>query len=164
MPSPYQPSTLAIAQQIASYLASQTYPLGGNVYTFGSVGINKDLGDLLPPNGTNAVSEVIGTADDSQRHAIGGKMRDTQSFQVLSIVDFTNGPLAEEQIMNIRDAIMPQFAKHVSLEDVGNVLVAKYKQGSGRFTHVIRAAKPYRAHSFELSVLSEWVSSGGFIA
>ena len=90
-------------------------------------------------------------------------MRDTQSFYVLSMVDITNGNTAETLIAQTRDAIMPKFAKHAALEDVGNVLLAKYKPSSGRFLNVFRAGREYRAHVFEVEVLSNWVSQGGFV-
>lgn len=164
MVSPWQPDTLDVANKIVDYLAAQTYSGGGNVYTAGQLGFFKDMNDLLPINSTNAVYEVHGNMDDSHRYSLGGKMRDTQTFVVLSMVDMTDGNAAEIQIMQIRDAIMPQFAKHVSLEDTGNVLVAKYKQGSGRFTHVMRGARVLRAHTMDIEVLSEWTAQNGFVA
>lgn len=160
----FSPSTNALADAIAAYLQNMVYSgTSTPVYSHVQKGRKKDVSDLVPPNGTNVIAEVYGNLDDSQRHTLGGKMRDTQSFFVLSIVDMTDGNVAETLIMNVRDAIMPTFAQHVQLGGAGNALVAKYKQGSGRFLPVFRSAKDYRAHLMELLVVSDWnASPSGF--
>lgn len=164
MSNPFAPDTVDVATQIAVYLTGLLDTNSNPIYTAGQIGEYKSLALLLPANGANVIFEVYGNMDDSQRYTLGGKMKDHQSFFILSLLDKTNGNAAELQIMRVRDAIMPIFAKHAQLGAVGNILVAKYKSGTGRFVNVSRAAKEYRGHVFEVEVKTEWNAQGGFTA
>jgi hypothetical protein len=153
---PSTPNTLAIAQAIVNYQTTATYASGGSVYTATTLGEFRDITDVLP------CCEVYANEDDSQRYTTGGRVKDHQSFYVLSIVDMTDSSNAETQIMQIRDAIIPQFVKHVELGISGTVLLAKYKPGSGRFTRIYRNDQFYRSHVFLVEVVQEYTLSGGF--
>lgn len=165
-------NTLAVANALVGYLQAATYPntstpvYSSFVAPTGATIPGVQLGEFkdyiadLTANGA-ACCEVYGNQDDSELHAFGGNMWDTQTFYILSLVSLDNANQAEQAIFKVRDAIIVPFTQHVQLGGAGNVWDARYKPKSGKFIKIPRDGKHwYRAHVFEIIVKSEWYVPG----
>lgn len=150
------PNTLAVAQAVVAYGQALIYPGGGAVYTAVSIGEMKDVTDQIVTSG-NACLEVYANTDDSQHHAFGGKIRDDQSWYLLSLVNMDDAAAAEMLIYQVRDALIQPFQTHATLGNAGNVFHSQIKSGSGRFLRIFRNGQWLRAHLIEIQTISEWV-------
>ncbi len=164
MPDLNYPTTLAIGQQIVSYLATLTYPNTSTlVYTATSLESIKDISDLIANGGVCA--EVYGNTDTSDRHGFGGRIWDIQSFFILSMCSLDTPTLAQ-QIYNVRDALVIPFQTHAVLGgSVFNLWSSELKPGM-KFFRIFRNGQWVRAHLAELEVKSEWqvISPPGVIS
>lgn len=171
----FQPDSIDVANAIVAYLQGITYVSNGLPVYVPSIttpngnlagvqlGEFKDVTDFLPPGGTNAICEVYANADNSHRQVFGGRVRDEQAWFVLSIVDMTNGNLAEITILNVRDAAIQPFHQHATLNQAGNDISTALKPNSGKYLRVPRNGKYYRAYVFEVETVSEWAVQGGIV-
>lgn len=147
------PDSLAIANAIAAYLATLTYPDTTPVYKLAQVEAIKDVIDQVANGGVCV--EVYGNEDDSQRHAYGGKIHDTQSWFILSMCSLDTPELAQ-QIYAVRDVLVQPFQQHATLGGALNVFHAQIKPGSGKFMRIFRNGQELRAHVIELLTIQEW--------
>jgi hypothetical protein len=155
MPIATTPNTLSVAQAIAAYGQALTYPGGGTVYSGVSIGEMKDITEKIVVSGS-ACLEVYANSDDSQHLAFGGKVRDDQSWYLLSLVNMDDAAAAEALIYQVRDALIQPFQAHATLGNAGNVFHSQIKSGSGRFLRVFRNGQWLRAHLIEVQTISEW--------
>lgn len=154
MPLSTTPNTIAIGNAIVAYLAALTYPDTTPVYKLAQLEAIKNVVDLVATGG--ACVEVYGHEDDSQHHAYGGKIRDPQSWYILSICSLDTPQLAQ-QIYSVRDALVQPFQQHATLGNAGNVFHSQIKPNSGQFFRIFRNGKWYRSHVIELLTIQEWV-------
>ncbi len=155
--SPYEQHSLDIARAIVAFQQDVVYPDTTNkVYTAVTLGMIKDVTDVLP------CCEVYANTKDNKRWNTGGGVKTPLAFYLLSLVDMTDSSTAEEQVIEMSDIIERPFVKSAQLGGVGNIMLASYKPGSGRFTRVYREIE-YRAYVFEIMVTSSWIVQGGFI-
>lgn len=176
MSSPNLPDTVGTLDAIVAFLTSLTYSDGVTlVYTPLIDALNnpvapvqegrfRDIGTYLPDNSTNTIAEVWPADDDNAPHGFGGPTRDTQTFLIMSIVSMTGEKNAVRQIVGVRDALIPFFREHVTLEATGNITTARFKKGSGKWTPVYRGGKEYIGYGFELEVISDWSLATGVLA
>lgn len=155
MPLSTTPSTLAVAQAIQSFCSALTYSGGAPVYHLVQLGGIKDIIDQVV--GGNACLEIYANEDDSQHHAFGGKIRDEQSWYLLSMVSMDDAAAAEALIYQVRDALVQPFQQHATLGNAGNVFHSQIKPNSGHFVRISRNGQEVRAHLIELQTVSEWV-------
>ena len=154
MPSTTSPNTLVIAQAIVAYGKALTYTSGALVYSVVQLGEIKDITDQVA-NG-NACLEVYANKDDSQHFTFGGKIRDDQTWFLLSLVSLDDAQRAEEQIYQIRDAIIPPFQVHATLGNAGSIFHSQIRAGSGKFIKIFRNGQWLRAHVIEIMTIQEW--------
>lgn len=157
--SPYLPNSLEIARAIAAFQQNAVYPgTTTKVYTAVTLGSFKDATDVLP------CCEIYANTKNNERWKTGGGIKTHLAFYLLSLADMTDSSTAEELVISISDAVEPPFLGSVRLGSIGNVMLATYKPGSGRFTRIYRDAVEYRVYVFEIMVASEWRIQGGFTA
>jgi hypothetical protein len=161
---PSAPNTPAVASAIVAYGQALTFSGGGAVYTKVQNGEIKDITDLVA-SGTQACLEVYANLDDSQRYAFGGRIRDEQTWFLLSIVSLDNAAAAETLIYKVRDALVQPLQEHATLGSAGSVFHSELKAGSGKFLKIMRNGEWLRAHLIELMTRQEWqVPAPGVIA
>lgn len=176
MSNPYAPDSLATIDAIVAYLqaatltdgvtlvyAPLTNALGQSVASV-QEGRFRDIGDYLPDGATNAICEVWPADDDNELYGFGGATRDNQTYLIMSICSMSNAKAAVRQILTVRDAIIPIFRQHVTLNATGNVIKATFKPQSGKFTPVYRGKKEYMGYGFELATEAQWQVQGGILA
>src|SRR6185312_2459063 len=113
MPDLNVPNTLAIGNQIVSYLATLTYPNTSTlVYAQAQLEAIKNITPFMS-NGQVCV-EVYGNTDTSDRHGFGGRIWDIQDWFILSMCSEQTPELAQ-QIYNVRDALVVPFQTHSAL-------------------------------------------------
>ena len=153
------PDTNSIADAIASYLSTLTYPgTSTQVYALAQVEAIKDVTDLT--SGGKVCVEVYGDLDTSERRGFGGRIWDTQSWFILSLCSL-DSPVYARQIYSVRDALVYPFQQHVQLGDqVGNVFQVQLKPNM-KFFRVERNSNQIRAHLAVLETKQEWVVQGG---
>ena len=154
MPMATTPNTAAIGDAIVAYLAALTYPNTAPVYNLVQLEAIKDVTTQVA--GGYACAEVYGNDDSSIRHAFGGKMRDEQSWFILSMCSLDT-PQQARQIYVIRDALVQPFATHATLGNTGSVFHAELKPNSGKFLRIARNGQELRAHLIEVFTMQEWV-------
>jgi hypothetical protein len=155
MPATTAPQTLAVGQAIVAFGIALTYPSSGDVvYAQVALGEIKDVTDVVATGA--ACLEVYANLDDSQHKAFGGKIKDEQSWFLLSLVSLDNAQTAEEQIYQVRDALVRPFQIHATLGGAGSVYHAQIKPGSGKFTKMFRNGQWLRSHIIEVLTLQEW--------
>ena len=152
---PNAPDTLAAGTAIKNFGIGLTYPNTSNtVYTVVTLGEQKDISDNTA-NG-NVSLEVYVNSDDSQHKGFGGKVKDTQSWFLLSLVSLDNAQTAEETICQVRDALMVPFQTHATLGDAGSVYHSQIRPNTSKFIKVLRNGLWLRAHVCEIYLYQEW--------
>ena len=152
---PNSPDTGATASAIVAYAQALTYPGGAAVYTKVQVGEIKDVTNLVAGS-AQACLEVYANLDDSQRYAFGGRIRDEQTWFLLSLVNLDNAQLAEMLIYKVRDALVQPFQTHATLGNAGSVFHSELKPGTGKFLKIMRNGEWMRSHLVELMTRQEW--------
>lgn len=146
-----QPDTKAIGTAIVTYLTSLSY--GSGTVQLAQLEEIKDVTDLVA-NG--ACIEVYGNVDGSERRGFGGRIWDSQTWFILSLVSLDT-PAQAATIYDVRDAIVQAFQPHATLgAQVLNLFHAQFKDGSGRFIKVFRNGQWLRGHLIELETRAEW--------
>lgn len=148
-------NTLTVGQAIVGYMQALTYSgSGSQVYKVVTLGEQKDVTDNVA-NGAASL-EVYANLDDSQHFAFNGKIRDTQSWFLLSLVNMDDAQAAEALIYQVRDALVVPFQEHATLGNAGTVFNSQLKPNSGKFLKVFRNGQWLRAHLIEIQTKSEW--------
>jgi hypothetical protein len=149
------PNTLAVGNAIVSFAQALAYPGTSTlVYTTVTLGEQKDVTNNVA--GGNVSLEVYANTDDSQHKGFGGKIKDTQSWYLLSLVSLDNAQTAEQTICNVRDALMVPFQTHATLGGAGSVYHSQLRPNSSRFFRVFRNQQWLRAYVCEILILQEW--------
>jgi len=148
------PNTLAVGQAIVGYMQALTYSGGAQVYKAVTLSEQKDITDNVA--GGAASLEVYANLDDSQHFAFNGKIRDTQSWFLLSLVSLDDAQAAEALIYQVRDALIQPFQEHATLGNAGNVFDSKIKPNSAKFLKIFRNGQWLRGHLIEIQTISEW--------
>lgn len=163
MPPPtFAPNTKAIGVQIVSYLATLAYPSTAPVYKLAQLEQIKDVVTQVTDGG--AVVEVYGNLDDSERRGFGGRVRDTQSWFIMSLVSNETAAMAAS-IYDVRDALVQPFQLHATLgTSVFNLFHAALKPNTGHFMMMLRDGQFLRAHVIEIETKQEWQVPGGVIS
>jgi hypothetical protein len=149
------PNTLSIGQAISNYCAALTYPSTALVYTKTQLGAIKDITDFTV-NSLQACLEIYAHKDDSQHHAFNGKIVDTQTWLLLSLVNMNDTQTAETTIYYTRDALMVPFQTHATLGNASSVFNSKIKPNGAQFVRLFRNGQWYRGHLLELETMQEW--------
>lgn len=150
-----QPNTLAIGQAIAIFCAALTYPSTNPVYTKTQIGAIKDIIEVTSTSSL-ACLEIYAHKDDSLHHAFNGKIIDTQTWYLLSLVNMDDSQTAEQTIYNTRDALVVPFQTHATLSNAGSVYNSQIKTNSSQFVRLFRNGQWYRGHILELETQQEW--------
>jgi hypothetical protein len=154
MPISTAPNTPAIGDAIVAYLAALTYPDTTSVYKLAQLEAIKDVTDLVAGGG--ACVEVYGDSDSSTHHAFNGRIRDEQSWFILSMCSMDT-PLLARQVYAVRDALVQPFQEHATLGNAGGtVFHSELKPNSGKFLRIMRNGQELRAHLIELFTKQEW--------
>ena len=156
------PNTLAIGNQIVSFLSALTYP-GTSTLVYNTVSLEslKDVTDLVANGGICA--EVYGDTDTSERRGFGGRIWDTQHWYILSMCSLDN-PTYAQQIYNVRDALLVPFQQHATLGTSVSNLFHSQLQPNMKFFRVQRNGQWLRAHLASLETRQEWQVQGGIIS
>jgi hypothetical protein len=162
MPLLSAPDTLAVADAIVAFARALTYPGGAPVYSVVQLSEIKDITDNVA--GGSACLEVYANDDHSKRHAFGGRIRDEQSWYLLSLVNLDDAQAAEQQIIKVRDVLVYPFQEHATLGNAGSVFHAEILPTTGKFLRVFRNGQFLRAHLIEIFTVSEWQVVPGVIA
>lgn len=154
--------TLAIGQEIVTYMSALVYPGTSTVvYTLAQLEAIKDVVDLVANGGI--CCEVYGDTDDSERRGFGGRVWDIQGWFVLSLCALDT-PAHAQQIYPVRDALVYPFQQHATLGgSVSNLFQIQLKPNM-KFFRVQRSGQWLRAHLAILESKQEWAISGGVIS
>jgi hypothetical protein len=156
MPGTTAPNTLAIGNAIVSFCQAVTYPNTSTiVYSAVQLGEIKDITDQVAASGT-ACLEIYANKDNSQHFTFGGKLRDEQTWFLLSLVNLDNALAAEQLIYQVRDALIVPFQVHATLGNAGSVYHSQIQPNSGKFIKIFRNGQWLRAHLIEIQTWQEW--------
>jgi hypothetical protein len=114
------------------------------------VGAFLDVIDLLP------ACEITLVKDDTARYALGGKIDDSQIFQIRITVNYTDAQAAEAQIIAIRDALTQMFHASARLGGLNGVEFSGLIPGSGQYGYVLRNSIWFRGYEVHLHVRYEY--------
>lgn len=152
-------NTPAVLNQIVSMLQGiqiNSEPIwgvnSGSAYPNNSVraGVFLDVVDLLP------TAEVTLVKDDTARYALGGKIDDSQIFQIRVTVNYADAPTAESQVIAIRDALTQTFHASARLGGLNGVEFSGLIPGSGQYGYVLRNQIWFRGYEVHLHVRYEY--------
>ncbi len=162
MPFATSANTLAIGQQIVTYLTALTYPNTSTaVYDLCQLESIKDVVDSVANGGV--CCEVYGDTDDSERKGFGGRIWDIQTWFILSLCALDT-PAHAQQIYNVRDAVVLPFQSHATLGgSVSNLFQVMLKPNM-KFFRVQRSGQWLRAHLAILETRQEWQIQGGVVS
>lgn len=150
------PNTLAIANAIAGFCTPLTYADGvTKVYSLVQLGEIKDVTDRVAAS-ESACLEIYANKDNSQHFTFGGKIRDEQTWFLLSLVSLDNSTNAEQLIYQVRDALIIPFQVHATLGNAGSVYHSQIQPHSGKFLKIMRNGQWLRAHMIEIQTWQEW--------
>ena len=154
--------TLAIGQEIVTYMGALVYPGTSTVvYTLAQLEAIKDATDLVASGGV--CCEVYGDTDTSERRGFGGRIWDCQTWFILSLCALDT-PAHAQQIYRVRDALVLPFQTHVTLGGSVTNLFQVQLQPNMKFFRVQRSGQWLRAHLATLETKQEWQVSGGVIS
>lgn len=148
------PNTLAIANSIVSLTTALTYPDTTSVYGYVQLGEIKDIIDRIA--NSKACLEIYANNDNSEHFAFGGKIRDEQTWFLLSLVSMTNANAAEQLIYKVRDQIVQPFQIHATLNNAGTVYHSQLLSKGAKFLKIYRNGQWMRAYLCELMTRQEW--------
>lgn len=156
------PNTLAIANNIVSFLQTLTYPGTSTlVYNVAQLEAIKDVTDLVANGGICA--EVYCDGDSSERRGFGGRIWDDQKWYLLSMCSTDTAAYAQ-QIYNVRDALVIPFQTHALLNAQVFNLFHSDLQNNMKFFRIYRNGQWLRAHLAVLETRQEWQVQGGIIS
>jgi hypothetical protein len=139
------PNTISILTQI------QTYLVGTGLYTTVVIGAQKDWTGVWP------IAELMIIDDKSEHWTLGGQIRDTQGFRIVSGVSFTQQtPLAAvTQLCSLRDTIVPLFQQHAYLGgSVLGVQDSRVRPATNRISFIRINGDDYLIHELIVEVCS----------
>lgn len=149
------PDTLSIANSIITLTTALTYPDTTPVYDLVQLGEIKDVTDKIA--GGKACLEVYANNDSSEHYSFGGKIRDEQTWFLLSLVSLVNANTAEQLIYKIRDQIVQPFQIHATLNNAGTVYHSQLLPKGAKFLKMYRNGQWMRCYLCELMTRQEWV-------
>lgn len=150
------PDTLAVANAIVGFCSGLVFlNTSTALYTTVQLGEIKDVTDKTT-GASAACLEVHANKDDSQHFTFGGKLRDEQTWFLLSLVNLDNAQTAEQLIYQVRDALIVPFQVHATLGNAGSVYHSQIMPKSGRFLKIFRNGQWFRAHMIEIQTWQEW--------
>lgn len=156
MPGTTAPNTLAIANAIVGFCQVVTYPSTSTVvYKTVQLGEIKDITDQVTGS-SDACLEIYCNKDNSQHFTFNGKLRDEQTWILLSLVNIDNSQNAEQLIYQVRDALIVPFQVHATLGNAGSVYHSQIQPHSGKFMKILRNGQWLRAHMIEIQTWQEW--------
>jgi hypothetical protein len=159
-PNPNQPNTLGISQGIVALLETATFPTsisGFSAYNVVKQGMIKDVTDVVP---WAAVTALAGT---SKHFAAGGRVDEKPQFRIMTGVSYQDSTQAEIDILTVRDAIIPLFEEHSTLQGVQNVYTLVVRENSERYAFLQFLGVVYRVHFFEIIVSQQYQLPQGVI-
>jgi len=156
VPGTTAPNTLAIANALVGFCQAVTYPATSTiVYDVVQLGEIKDITDRVS-GASSACLEIYAHKDNSQHFTFGGKLRDDQTWFLLSLVNLDNAQNAEQMIYQVRDALIVPFQVHATLGNAGSVYHSQIQPSSGKFLKIFRNGQWLRAHLIEIQTWQEW--------
>lgn len=146
-------NTQGVLDQIKTMILGLQTSNNQPVFAANSVreGVFLDVTDLLP------TCEVTLMKDETARYALGGKIDDSQIFQIRVTVNYTDAPTAEQQIIAIRDALTQTFHASARLGGLNGVQFSGIIPGSGQYGYVLRNNIWYRGYECHLHVRYEYM-------
>src|SRR5690242_12904469 len=117
MPAPSAPDTIAVVNSIFGLLTALKLKDGiTNAYATVIEDSSKDYTEIALP-----CVNIIPRDDDSERHAHGGTIVEPQEFEIRTVVDYTDKAAAYQQVVSIRDVLMPVLQKYAVLPNTVTV-------------------------------------------
>lgn len=160
MASPFLPNTTGILSGIVALAQTTTFLStvnGFTTYQLAKKGALKDPTDLLP---YCAVEAMRGA---SKHYASGGTVDEKPIFRISSGVSYQDSTQAEEDILTVRDAIIPVFQEHSTLQGVDNVYTLVVRDNSEQYAYLSLLGTVYRVHLFEVVVSQQYKLEHGVI-
>ena len=121
---------------------------GQPAYTTVQAGAIKNFSDTLPA-GMVFVKEIQNGAA-----SLGGKMWDTTTLVLVTVVDYTDAATAEIQIAGIRDALIAILDQRVRLGETETVFDSHPLREY--FSFSVNLGQPCRFYTLELQVVEEY--------
>jgi hypothetical protein len=159
-PNPNIPNTLGISNGIVTLVQAVVFPTaidGGTTYKLVKQGALKDATEEVP---WASVRAMRGT---SKHYAAGGRVDEKPVFQIMSGVSYQDSTQAEIDVITIRDAIVPLFQAHSTLQGVMNVYTLIVRDGSEQYAYLALMDVIYRVHLFEITVSQQYQLIAGVI-
>jgi hypothetical protein len=159
---PTAPNTLAIGQQIVSFL--QALKQGDGVtplYSLVQLEAIKDVVDLTSNGGV--CCEVYGSKDTSDRRRFGGVIYDPQEWFILSLCSLDSPALAQ-QIYTVRDGMVQPFQQHAQLNSTPANVWFNELNPQMEFGRIYRNGTWLRSHLATLTTKQQWQVQGGIIS
>lgn len=160
LPNPNYPNTTGISAGIVAVAQLTTFPTSVNGYTTYQLvkrGALKDVTDSLP------FCTVEAMRGESKHYASGGRVDEKPVFRIQSGVSYLDSTQAEIDILTVRDAIVPLFQQHSTLQGVQNVYTLIVKHDSEQYAYLMLQGTTYRVHLFEIIVSQQYQLSTGVI-
>lgn len=153
---PTGPSTYAILQAIQGFMQVATLANGSPAYANVIIGGLKDYTDVMP---VGVVFPVQGTVE---RYTLGrpAKIHDIPDVMVGTAVPYANASTAMQQLCNIRDAMIFQFAQTATLNMPGPIIV-NVVPNSEKWSFFDLNGTPVQSHEFRLSVKYQYTLPNG---
>lgn len=157
MPAPTSPDTLAVVNSYSGLLTALKLKDGvTNAYVTVVEDASKDYTEIALP-----CVNIIPRHDDSKRHAHGGTIVEAQEFEIRTVVDYTSASAAFQQVVSIRDVLMPLLEKYAVLPNTNTVYHAQIKPHSAAFAWMWFKPNWYRIHTVTMLVSQYYVIPGG---
>jgi hypothetical protein len=153
---PIAPNTYAVLQAIRGFMAESTLVNGSPAYQNVIIGGLKDYVDTMP---VGVVYPVSGTVE---RYTLGrsAKIQDIPHVLIGSVVPYLNASTAMQQLCNIRDTMIFQFAQTATLNMAGPVII-NVMPNSEKWSFFKLNGGPVQGHQFLLSVKYQYTLPNG---
>ena len=153
---PTAPSTYAILQAIQGFMQNATLANGSPAYLNTIIGGLKDYTDVLP------VGVIFPTQGTVERYTLGrsAKIHDIPHVLIGSVVPYTVAATAMEQLCDIRDAMIFQFAQTATLNMAGPIII-NVVPNSEKWSFFTLNGTPVQGHQFLLSVKYQYTLPNG---
>ena len=142
-----------VAAAIIGYLQSLKYTDNSTFYQQVYDGEPKNFENMSPV----ATVSMVPPFHSERYTAGGGRVKETSHWQIVTYIDDTNQPKAEQLLRFVVSSLPPIFQAHVNLGGVASVVTTKVGQAFPAYLPVQKLL--YRAFVMQLEVVTEYFIS-----
>lgn len=149
----------AVSGSSFSAIFTKNHALTGNSWTIGSGLLVYSLvkvGAVTDPTDVTTYCAITFEDGMTDRKAVGWRVKAHSAFLIESGFDMSDATLAEQNLMNVRDVLLPVYAAQISLNSTPGVYLTLLDKADEAKYKVYPNGRIYRVHLLQVSAAHEY--------